>query len=155
MVFHCFCRMKYFNGQSVSLEIDECSRQPTGSRSLLKFMNNLNLNTYMHVQDASVDRPSSCATESDVHGPQRSASDSAAHSAGHSATTVDSLVYGVRPEDTGKVVKVLQHVTGTLRMGSIASMLYNVARSAENSYQDACRCSNALLILVCICHISR
>ena len=88
---------------------------------------------------------SASATGSDVHTPRQSSAESAAHSTGHCSTTVDSLVYGVRPDDTEKVLKVLQHVSGALQMGSIACMLYNAACTAESSYQHACRCVGALL----------
>lgn len=91
----------------------------------------------LHVQDASAERPHSSSTDSDAH---ESSAHSAGNSAGNSATTIDSLVYGVKPEDTEKVVKVLQQVTGVLQIGSITSMLYNVARSTDVSYQAACRC---------------
>jgi hypothetical protein len=92
----------------------------------------------VHVQDASAERSTS-ATESDAH-EQRSTANSASHSAGHSAATVDSLVYGVRLDDTGKVLQVLQRVTEALQMGSMTSMLYNATRSAEDAYQAAYRC---------------
>lgn len=70
---------------------------------------------------------------------QPSAAHSAVDSGGLSTASIDSLVYGVRYADTKKMIKVLQHVAGSLQMGGITSMLYNAACNADMGYQDACR----------------
>ena len=74
-----------------------------------------------------------------VHSNAKSTADSVSESAGHSTITFDSLVYGVRPENTQKVLAVMKQVTGALQASSIVPMLYNSAVAADVAYKLACR----------------